>query len=251
MKFKAMLTLTATLLVGSAHAQTVASSTGAGSLVQGSGNDQIKAAQLDLAANGEAVLALTGTNLPSYSFRGRWVAAGADAVRLTINNAFGDAAASGAGTATIRQGRLVVLSLNGATRGGRYAVSYQGSLAVQPSPTPTPNANPKGFSLDQNISGGGTIETAKGPAQKFDRAHVMLNKDGTAQITLRGPRTSTLMGTWKDGGRDTYVVELKSGFGSDETRGTAHVFLQRSQLAVVEAEGTSPGTGGRFKVSIR
>ena len=120
-----------------------------------------------------------------------------------------------------------------------------------PSPTPTPYANPRGFSLDQNLGGGGTIQPAKGPAQKFDRAHVILNKDGSAQITLRGPHTTTLDGTWKEGGRDTYVVDIRSGFGSDATRGTAKVYLQRSQLAVIEAEGTSPGTGGAFKVDIR
>lgn len=246
-----MKTLPAVLLLAAvglpAHAQHVSESSGQGSLSFGTQNDALRSARLEMALTGSATLQLGGTNVPGYTLQGRWTAQGADAVRLTIAQGFGDSAASGTGTARLQGDRLVSLQLSGSTRAGRYSISFQGSTA--PAATPTPNPNPRGFSLDQNLGAGGEIRGAKGTT-RVERAHVILRQDGTAQITLRGPQTSTLTGTWKDGGRDTYTVDVVSGFGSDKTRATVNVYLSRSQLFSVEGKGTSPGQGGDFTLKV-
>jgi hypothetical protein len=230
-----------------ARAQVVAQSNGGGTLTQAGRSDALRGARLEMGPNSDATVQVTGTNLPSYSFGGRWVAGGTDSVRLTLASGFGDPTATGSGSATIRAGQVITLQLSGATRGGRFTVSYQGSPT--PDPTPTPNANPSGFSLDQNLVAAGEIRGGKG-ATRVERAHVILRQDGMAQITLRGPQTSTLTGTWKDGGRDTYTVDVVSGFGSDKTRATVNVYLMRSQLFSVEGKGTSPGQGGDFTLKV-
>jgi hypothetical protein len=227
-------------------AQSVAESNGQGSYSQSGRSDTLKQARLEMALAGSGSLQIAGTNVPAYTFQVRWTAAGADSVHLSVTSALGDSSATGSGTATLREGRLVSVQLAGATRGGRYTVSF----AAGPEPTPTPNVNPRGFSLDQNLGGGGQVKGARGPAERIDKAHVILEKDGNASITLRGARTNTLKGRWKPAGRDTYEVELASGFGSDETRGTAKVYVSRGQLAVIEAEGTSPGMGGSFRLRL-
>ncbi len=229
-----------------ASAQHVSESAGQGSLSFGTQNDALRSARLEMALTGSATLQLGGTNVPGYTLQGRWTAQGADSVRLTILQGFGDSAASGSGTARVQGDRLVSLQLSGSTRAGRYSISFQGSASV---PSPTPNPNPRGFSLDQNLGEAGEIRGANGTT-RVERAHVILRQDGTAQITLRGPKTSTLTGTWKDGGRDTYTVDVVSGFGSDKTRATVNVYMSRSHVFSVEGKGTSPGQGGDFTLKV-
>lgn len=229
-----------------AHAQQVSEASGQGSLSFGTQNDALRSARLELALTGGATLQLGGTNVPGYTLQGRWAAQGPDSVRLTIAQGFGDSAASGSGTARLQGGHLVALQLSGSTRAGRYTINFQGSAVA---PSPTPNPNPKGFSLDQNLGAPGEIRGANGTT-RVERANVILRLDGTAQITLRGPKTSTLTGTWKEGGRDTYTVDVVSGFGSDKTRASVNVYMSRSHVFSVEGKGTSPGQGGDFTLKV-
>ncbi len=229
------------LLASNASAQTRVEAKGQGSLSHAGQAETLSSASLELGLTGELSLQLQGS-AAAFSFRGRWSGSGTDAVRLSVSDALGDARANGAGTATIRAGELIHLDLSGTSRSGRFVAVFD---ALAPAETPLVE-NPSGFSLDQNATGSGSLKPSRAKAEDLKKLHVILEKNGAGQVTLWGARSSTLVGRWKNVGRDHYELEVTTGFGSDKTRASLRIYLQRGRVNIVEGAGSSPGTGGDF-----
>jgi len=229
------------LLALTASAQTKVQTTGQGSLSHGGRAEILSEASLEMGLSGDASLRLQ-SGATAYAFRGRWSGTGTDAVRLTISDGLGDARASGTGSATIRASQLVHLELNGTSRLGRFVAVFD--AAKEPETPLVPN--PSGFSLDQNATGSGTLKGGRARGEDLKKVHVIFEKNGDGQVTLWGGRTSTLKGRWKNVGRDSYELEVTSGFDSPQTRATLRVYLARGHVNIVEGTGNSPGTNGDF-----
>lgn len=224
-------------------------SVGSGELQLGPGRaEPISRARVTLQGNGYASITLYGRR--QHLLTGRWQGQPGGVADITIFSAFGRPGVSGGGRLVLHpnERNIQSLSLDGAAGGESFSVTFAQGAPGWGGPLPGDDGygGPPPVGLDAGENGYGTL-IVDGRAERVRHAHVSLQPDRRAVITVSTSHRVVFPGRWSARRGGQIYLDIAGGHGPG-WNGTGRVILTRDARSFEEIELNGYSAGRRFSL---
>lgn len=194
---------------------------GNGTHSQGSTRRDLRRVSVLIRTNGDTEINFTGDQ--NFAYAGTVTRRDGNSVRVSLDKG-PNADTSGTATISFKDGKLFRVELDGRDVRGWF----EARLTAGDSGGVKPPIEIPGTVINETQRGSGSFRQGT-TRRDLDRATVNLKRNGEAEIkVMAAERTYTLVGTWTERGSAGWNVEITSGLGSGQTRGSGRIDRARN-----------------------
>lgn len=183
----------------------------------------------------------------SQVFYGEWEKGAGDEVKIKIREGSGARNVEGEGRVSVRKKQVYKISVTGRVNLFPMVLTFEASGG------PGADDDSRGFELDTESSGNGTLKVQGRAPETFSTIHVRLRKNGEFILRFEGKRKYEVQGLWT-GNRSRVALDLDRANG-EWVGGQGYIQLARGGVTRVQIAGQTQGQVGqsppRYEISFR